>query len=71
MNAPQIAEKIKELHHILKNTDSPDTIANKINSILIHGDQVPINLLFAAWEIFAAQKEVKRSGADVCEQHEW
>jgi len=59
LNAPQIAEKINELYSILKNSNSPNDIVHKINSILIHGDQVPINLLIAAWDQFARQRGVK------------
>lgn len=59
LNAPQIAEKIDEWYSILKNTESPDKVAIKINSILLHGEQIPLTLLNSAWEIFAKKNGVK------------
>jgi len=67
LNAPQIAEKINELYYILKNSDSPAAIANKINSILLYGEGIPRTLLDAAWDFFAKQKGAERSGAVVSE----
>jgi len=60
MNVPELADKIFDLYHVIRKTcASPNDIADKINSILIHGDGVPINLLGAAWDQFAQQRGVK------------
>jgi len=58
---PEVADKINDLYHIMRKTcASPTDIADKINSILIHGDGIPSDLLDAAWDLFAAQKGVER-----------
>ncbi len=60
MNVPEIAQKIEELFDILKHTcKSSNEIARKINSILILGDNVPPNLLSAAWNHFAQKRGIK------------
>lgn len=60
MNVPEIVDKINDLYHIMNKTcGSPTEIADKINSILIHGDDVPSNLLGAAWDQFARQRGIK------------
>ena len=60
MNVPEIADKINDLYHVMKKTcASPTDIADKINSILIYGDEVPTNLLGAAWDAFAKQRGLK------------
>ena len=65
---PEIAEKIEELFDILKYTCTSSTeLARKINSILIHGDGVPPNILMAAWTHFVKQKGVTMSGGSVSE----
>jgi len=57
---PEIAQKIEELFDILKHTCTSSTeLAGKINSILIHGDNVPPNILMAGWDYFVKQKGVK------------
>jgi len=61
MNVIDISTKISELHRILKQvSDSPDEIASKINSILLHGENVPLQLVSAAWDYFATKKGVKK-----------
>lgn len=60
MNVPEIAQKIEELFDILKHTCTSSTeLARKINSILIHGDNVPPNILMAGWTYFVKQKGVE------------
>ncbi|MEX0862150.1 hypothetical protein [Nitrosopumilus sp.] len=59
MNVPEIVEKINDLYHTLKNTNDPSDIANKINSVLIFGDNVSTDLLRAAWNQFAHQRGIK------------
>jgi len=60
MNVLEIADKINDLYNAIRKTcASPTDIADKINSILIHGDGVPSNLLGAAWDQFARQRGVK------------
>ena len=60
MNVPEIVDKINDLYHVLRKTcGSSIEIADTINSILMHGDKVPPNLLFAAWDQFALQRGVK------------
>ena len=60
MNVPEIADKINDLYNAIRKTcASPPDIADKINSILIFGDGIPLNLLEAAWHQFARQKGVK------------
>jgi len=59
LNVPQIAEKIDEWYSILRNTESPDKVAIKINSILLHGEQIPLPFLNSAWDLFAKQNGVK------------
>jgi len=60
MNVPEIADKINDLYCVMRKTcTSPIDIADKINSILIHGDGVPSNLLGAAWDQFARQRGIK------------
>ena len=60
MNVQEIAQRIEELFDILKHTCTSSTeLARKINSILIHGDNVPPNILSAAWDHFVQQKGVK------------
>jgi len=60
MNVPEIANQINELYNAIRKTcSSPTEIADKINSILIHGDGVPSNLLGAAWDQFARQRGIK------------
>ena len=57
MNVPEIAQKIEELFDILKHTcQSSNELARKINSILIHGDGVPPNILMAGWDYFCKTK---------------
>jgi len=61
MNVPEIADKINDLYGAIRQTsNSPSEIAGKINSILLHGDGVPSNLVEAAWTHFAKQKGVKK-----------
>ena len=68
MNVSEIAQKIEELFDILKHTgSSSNEIAKKINSILLHGDNVQPNILMAAWDHFAIQKRVTMSGGSVSE----
>ena len=60
MNVPEIADKIDDLYRVIKQTcSSPIDIADKINSILIHGDKVPSNLLGVAWDQFARQRGIE------------
>ncbi len=59
MNVPEITKKIDELFDILKYTcTTSNELAEQINSILIHGDGVPVTLLSAAWSQFAQQRGV-------------
>ena len=68
MNVPEVAQKIEELFDILKHTCTSSTeLARKINSILIHGDNVPTNILMAGWDYFVKQKGVTMSGGSVSE----
>ena len=68
MNVPEIADKINDLYSIIRKTcASPIDIADKINCILIYGDGIPRQLLSSAWDFFAKQKGVERSGVDLCE----
>ena len=61
MNVPEVANKISECYSVLSRiTNSPDEIANKINSILIYGDGIPRQLLSSAWDYFAQKKGVKQ-----------
>lgn len=53
ITVPEIADKITKLYSILKQIDSTENTARKINDILIHGDKVPLQLLTPAWELFA------------------
>jgi len=71
MNAVEVSEKIHDLYHVFSKTkEFPESIAQKINSILIHGDDVPLNMLQAGWNLFANQhglnSNVERSGGSVC-----
>ena len=62
MNLPDISDKISDLVNIMRKTcSSPTETAQKINSILIYGYDVPSNLLEAAWDHFVSQRGV-RSG---------
>ena len=59
MNVSEIAEKINELYSAVRQTStSPNEIADKINSILIHGDGVSTDILKSAWDYFAKRKGV-------------
>ncbi len=71
MNAVEVSEKIGDLYRVFSKTEViPETIAQKINSILIHGDDVPLFLLRSGWDLFVNQKGLKnvgRSGGFVSE----
>jgi len=57
-NVPEVAKRIEKLYSVLKVTDDSQTLVSKINDILLHGDNVPLNLVSAGWKFFAKRKGV-------------
>jgi len=55
---PDVASRIETLYSILKKTDDIPTLAKKINDILLHGDNIPLNIVSAGWQFFAQRKGV-------------
>lgn len=60
MNVPFVAKTIHQLFVSLKDQcDSAEEIAKKINNILLYGEDIPQNIVLAAWDYFAKQKGVE------------
>jgi len=55
---PEVAERIGKLYLVLKVTDDAQSIVSKINDILLHGDNIPLNIVSAGWQFFAKRKGV-------------
>ena len=59
MTVPEVAKRIDDLLGVIQHTcTNSEEIADKINSILIHGEGVPPNILKAGWDFFAKQRGI-------------
>jgi len=64
LNVSETAEKINKLYPAIRQiSNSPNEIAEKINSILINGDGISANIMKSAWDYFMEKKcNAKNSG---------